>query len=68
MGTLYQLIIDRSIAEEVKTYNRDDWMLGVCKLFEIPENIITLPSSLMRKCKTRLEIWKDREKKYKQMD
>lgn len=64
MGTLDQLIIDRSIAEEVKTYHRNDWMLRVYKLFEIPENVITLPSSLMRKCKTKLEIWKDREKMY----
>ena len=56
MGTLDQLIIDRSIAEEVKTDHPNDWMLRVYKLFEIPENVITVPSSLMRKCKTKLEI------------
>ena len=37
-------------------------MLRVYKWTGIPDNVITLLSSLMRKWKTRLEIWKDGEK------
>ena len=39
-----------------------DWMLRVYKQIGIPANVITLLSSLMRKWKTRLEIWKDGRK------
>ena len=38
-----------------------DWILRVYKWTGILGNIITLLSSLMRKWKTRLEIWKDRK-------
>ena len=79
LGTVDQLIIDRSIMEEVKTYHRNlavafydykkaydkvhhDWMLRVYKWIGIPDNVITLLSSIMRKWKTRLEIWKDGKK------
>ena len=79
LGTVDQLIIDRSIMEEVKTYHRNlavafydykkaydkvhhDWMLRVYKWIGIPDNVITLLSSMMRKWKTRLEIWKDGKK------
>ena len=73
LGTVDQLIIDRSIMEEVKTYHRNlavafydykkaydkvhhDWMLRVYKWIGIPDNVITLLNSLMRKWKTGLEI------------
>ena len=36
----------------------------VCKWIAIPDNVITLLSSLMRKQKTRLEIWRDGENSY----
>ena len=52
-----------------KAYDKvhHDWMLRVHKWIGVPCNAITLLSSIMRKWKTRLEIWKD-EKKYQQMD
>ena len=73
LSTVGQLIIDRSVMEEVKTYHRNlavvfydykkaydklyhDWMLRVYKWTGIPDNVITLLNSLMRKWKTRLEI------------
>ena len=79
LGTVDQLVIDKSIMEEMKTYYRNlaaafddykkaydkvhhDWMLGVYKWIGIPDNVITLLSSIMRKWKTRLDIWKDRKK------
>ena len=79
VGTVDQLIIDKSIIGEVKTYHRNlavafydynkachkvhhNWMLGVYKGIRIRGNVITLLSSIMRKWKTRLEIWKDRKK------
>ena len=79
LGTVDQLIIDKSIMEEVKTYHRNlavafydykkpydkvyhDCMLRVHKWTGIPHNVITLLSSIMRKWKTRLEIWKDEKK------
>ena len=79
LGTVDQLIIDKSIMEEVKTYHRNlavafynykkaydkfhhDWLLRVYKWIGIPDNVITLLSSLMRKWKTRQEIWKDGKK------
>ena len=39
-----------------------DWMLRVCKWIGIPDNVIAMLSSIMRKWKTRLEILKDGEK------
>ena len=79
LGTVDQLIIEKSIMEKMKTYHRNlavafydykkaydkvhhDWMLRVYKWIEISDNVITLLSSIMRKWKTRLEIWKDGEK------
>ena len=38
------------------------WMLRLYKGISIPGNVITLRSFLMRKWKTRLEIWKDGKK------
>ena len=38
------------------------WMLRLYKGIRIPGNVITLRSFLMRKWKTRLEIWKDGKK------
>ena len=78
LGTVDQLIIDKSIMEEIYAYRRNlavafydykkaydkvyrDWILRVYKWTGILGNIITLLSSLMRKWKTRLEIWKDRK-------
>ena len=40
-----------------------DWMLRVYTWTGIPTNVITLMRELMRKWKTRLEIWNDGEKK-----
>ena len=37
-------------------------MLRVNKWIEIPDNVITLLSSLMRKWKTKPEVWKDGRK------
>ena len=79
MGTVDQLIIDRSLMEEVRAYYRNlavafynykkaydkvhyDWMFRVYKWIGISDNVIKLLSSLMRKWKTRLEIWKDGKK------
>ena len=79
MRTVDQLIIDRSIMEEMVTYHQNlditfydykkaydkvhhDWILRVYKWIGIPDNVITLISSLMRKWKTRLEFWKDGRK------
>ena len=79
-GTVDQLIIDRSIMEEVMTYNRNravafydnkkaydkvhhDWMLRVYTWIGIPGNVTALFSELMRNWKTRLETWKDGEKR-----
>ena len=79
LGTVDQLITDRSIMEKVKTYHQNlavafydyknafekvhhEWMLGVYMWTEIPGSVITLHSSVMRKWKTRLEIWKDGKK------
>ena len=78
LGTVDQLIIDRPMMEEVKTFRslavafydykkaydkvRHDWMLRVYTWIGIPDNVITLLSLLMKKWKTRLEIWKDGRK------
>ena len=79
MGTVDQLIIDKFIMEEMKTYQRilavafydykkaydkvhHDWMLRVYKWIGILDNVITLLSSIMRKWKITLGIWKDGEK------
>ena len=43
-----------------------DWILQVYKRTGILDNVITLLSSLTKKWKTRLEIWKDG--KYQQMN
>ena len=83
LGTVDQLIIDRCIMEEVKSYHRNlavayydykkaydkvhhDWMLRVYTWTGIPTNVITLLRELMRKWKTRLEIWNNGEKKISQ--
>ena len=85
LGTVDQLIIDRCIMEEVKSYHRNlavayydykkaydkvhhDWMLRVYTWTGIPTNVITLLRELMRKWKTRLEIWNNSEKKNQPMD
>ena len=79
MGTVDQLIIDKFIMEEMKTYQRilavafydykkaydkvhHDWMLRVYKWIGILDNVIALLSSIMRKWKMTLGIWKDGEK------
>ena len=69
LGTVDQLNIDKTIMEEVKTYHRnlagefyDYKMLRVCKWTGIPDNVMTRLISIMRKWKTRFEIWKDGEK------
>ena len=41
-----------------------EWMLRVYKWIGIPGNVMTLLISLLRKWKTRLEIWKDGGKKH----
>ena len=48
-----------------KAYDKvhHDWMLRVYTWTGIPKNVITLMRELMRKWKTRLEIWNDGEKK-----
>ena len=80
LGTVDQFIIDRSIMEKVKTYQRNlavafydyikaydkehhDWMLRVYTWIGIPRNAIALLSQLTRKWKTKIEIWKDSEKR-----
>ena len=47
-----------------KAYDKvhHDWMLRVNEWIRIPDNVIILLSSLMRKWKTILEIWKDGRK------
>ena len=40
-----------------------NWMLRVFTWIGMPTNVITLMRELMRKWKTRLEIWNDGEKK-----
>ena len=40
-----------------------DWMLWVCTWMDIPENVTALLSKLMRKKKTKIEIWNDGETK-----
>ena len=78
LGTVDQLIIDRCIMEEVKQhcnlavafYNykkasdkvHHDWMIRVYEWIGIPNSVIKLVKMLMRKWKTRLEIWRDCEK------
>ena len=79
LGTVDQLIIDKFIMEEMKTYQRilavafydykkaydkvhHDWMLRVYKWIGILDNVIALLSSIMRKWKMTLGIWKDGEK------
>ena len=39
-----------------------DWMLEVYQRIRIPDNVVTLLSSLMRKLKRRLATWKDGKK------
>ena len=48
-----------------KTYDKahHDWMLRVYNWIGIPGHVIRLLSDLMRKWKTRLEIWSDGKKK-----
>ena len=79
LGIVDQLIVDKSIMKEVKTYHcnlvatfydykkaydkvHHDWMLRVHKWIRMPDNLIRLLSSIMRKKKTRLEIWRDGKK------
>ena len=79
LGIVDQLIVDKSIMKEVKTYHcnlvatfcdykkaynkvHHDWMLRVYKWIRMPDNLIRLLSSIIRKQKTRLEIWKDGKK------
>ena len=80
LGIVDQLIIDRSIMEEVKRHQQNlavafydykkaygkvhhDWMPRVYKWVGIPDNVIILLSSLMRRWKTRLDIWENRRKR-----
>ena len=63
LGTVDQLIIDRCIVEEVKQHHRNlavvhhDWMIRVYEWIGIPRSVIKLIKELMKKWKTRLEIW-----------
>ena len=83
LGTVDQLIIDRCILEEVKSYHRilamayydykkaydkvhHDWMLRVYTWIGIPTNVKAQLRELMRKWKTRLEIWNNGENKISQ--
>ena len=47
-----------------KVYNKvhHDWMIRVYEWIGIPRGVIKLIKELMRKWKTRLEIWSDGEK------
>ena len=71
LGTIDKLIIHKSIKEEVKTYHQNvsfydykkaydnihhDWILRVYKWIGIPDNVITLRRSMIRKWKTSLEV------------
>ena len=77
LGTTDRLMIEKCIMEEDRQYHRNlavafydyknddkkhhDWMLRVYVWIGIPEEVIQLIYQLMRKWKTILEIWNERE-------
>ena len=60
----YQRILAVAFYDYKKAYDKvhHDWMLRVYKWIGILDNVITLLSSIMRKWKITLGIWKDGEK------